>query len=104
MDVLAARQIPLELNITSNLRTGCCASLLEHPVRRYFEEGLMVTLNSDDPPFFGANLLDEYLLAHREFEFSLEQMRELAANSIEASFLSPERKLALLGAIEQYGW
>ena len=104
LQVLAERQVALELNITSNLRTGCCAALELHPVRRYFEEGLMVTLNSDDPPFFGANLLDEYLLAHREFEFSLDQMRELAANSIEASFLAPERKLALLGEVEQYGW
>jgi adenosine deaminase/aminodeoxyfutalosine deaminase len=64
----------------------------------------MITLNSDDPPFFGANLLDEYLLVHREFEFSLDQMRELAANSIEASFLPPERKLALLEEVERYGW
>jgi adenosine deaminase/aminodeoxyfutalosine deaminase len=104
IEVLAERQIPLELNITSNLRTGCCPSLDDHPVRRYFEEGLMVTLNSDDPPFFGANLLDEYLLAHRTFEFPLDQLRELAANSIEASFLSPERKLALLGEVERYGW
>jgi aminodeoxyfutalosine deaminase len=102
--VLAERQIPLELNITSNLRTGCCATLFEHPVKRYFEEGLMVTLNSDDPPFFGANLLDEYLLAHREFEFTFEQLREVAANSIEASFLPPERKLALLSEVERYGW
>jgi adenosine deaminase/aminodeoxyfutalosine deaminase len=102
--VLAERQIPLELNITSNLRTACCPSLFDHPTRHYFEEGLMITLNSDDPPFFGANLLDEYLLVHREFEFSLDQMRELAANSIEASFLPPERKLALLGEIESYGW
>ena len=100
--VLAQRQIPLELNITSNLRTGCCSAIEEHPVRRYFEEGLMVTLNSDDPPFFGANLLEEYLLAHREFAFSLDQMREFAANSIEASFLGPERKLALLGEVERY--
>jgi adenosine deaminase/aminodeoxyfutalosine deaminase len=104
MEVLAHKQIPLELNITSNLRTGCCASLQQHPARLYFEEGLMVTLNSDDPPFFGATLLDEYLLAHRDFEFSLEQMRELAANSIEASFLPPERKLILLGEVERYGW
>ena len=104
IEVLAQRQIPLELNITSNLRTGCCPALLEHPVRRYFEEGLMVTLNSDDPPFFGANLLDEYLLAHKEFELSFDQLREIAANSIEASFLKPERKLALLGEVERYGW
>jgi aminodeoxyfutalosine deaminase len=102
--VLAEKQIPLELNITSNLRTACCPSLFEHPTRHYFEEGLMITLNSDDPPFFGANLLDEYMLVHREFEFTLDQMRELAANSIEASFLPPERKLALLGEIESYGW
>ena len=104
IEVLAERQIPLELNITSNLRTGCCPALLEHPVRRYFEEGLMVTLNSDDPPFFGADLLDEYELAHREFEFPLDGLRELAANSFEASFLPPERKLKLLGEVERYGW
>jgi len=104
IEVLAERQIPLELNVTSNLRTGCCASLEEHPVRRYFEDGLMVTLNSDDPPFFGSNLLEEYLLAHERFEFPLDAMREMAANSIEASFLPPERKLALLGEVERYGW
>ncbi|HLI77691.1 MAG TPA: adenosine deaminase [Acidobacteriaceae bacterium] len=104
VEVLAQRQVPLELNITSNLRTGCCPALPEHPVRRYFEEGLMVTLNSDDPPFFGANLLDEYELAYREFAFSLDQMREFAANSFEASFLAPEKKLKLLGEVEQYGW
>jgi adenosine deaminase/aminodeoxyfutalosine deaminase len=104
LEVLAQRQVPLELNITSNLRTGCCPRLLEHPVKRYFEEGLMITLNSDDPPFFGANLLDEYLLAHNEFAFTLEQLRELAANSVEASFLPPQRKLALLGDVERYGW
>jgi adenosine deaminase/aminodeoxyfutalosine deaminase len=62
----------------------------------------MVTLNSDDPPMFGSHLLDEYVLAQRTFHFSLDQMRELAANSVEASFLPPQRKLKLLGQIEQY--
>ena len=104
IEVLSERQVPLELNVTSNLRTGCCPALEEHPVRRYLEEGLMITLNSDDPPFFGANLLDEYDLVHREFAFTLEQLRELSANSFEASFLAPERKLKLLGEVEQYGW
>jgi aminodeoxyfutalosine deaminase len=108
--VLAQRQIPLELNVTSNLKTGCCPPLQDrpdvpdHPVRRYFDDGLMVTLNSDDPPFFGSNLHEEYMLAHEEFGFTLDQMRELAANSIEASFLKPERKLALLGEVARYGW
>ncbi len=102
MDILAERQIPLELNLTSNLRTGCCPSIDQHPLRLYFEYGMMVTLNSDDPPMFGANLLDEYVLTHTHFELSLEQMRELAANSVEGSFLPPERKLALLREVEQY--
>ena len=102
--VLTEKQIPLELNVTSNIRTGCCKSFEEHPVKLYFESGLMVTINSDDPPMFGSNLLQEYVLVHERFEFSLEQMRELAANSVEASFLPPERKLALLRRVEQYGW
>ena len=100
--ILAERQVPIELNVTSNLRTGCCLLLHDHPVKEYFEAGLMITLNSDDPPMFGSDLLGEYILVQREFEFSLEQMRELAANSIEASFLPPERKLKLMGQVEQY--
>ncbi len=102
LDMLAQRQIPLELNVSSNLRTGCCRSLESHPVRHYFERGLMITLNSDDPPMFGADLLDEYELVQREWEFTDEQMRELARNSVEASFLPSERKLALLAEVDRY--
>ncbi len=64
----------------------------------------MVTINSDDPPMFGSNLLEEYVLVQERFGFSLEQMRELAANAVEASFLPPERKINLLGQIERYGY
>ena len=100
MEVLAERQVPIEICMTSNARTGSCPSLPEHPVRRYFDSGLMITLNSDDPALFGSDLLGEYQLAGREFHFTPEQLRELAANSIEASFLSPERKVALLRQVE----
>jgi aminodeoxyfutalosine deaminase len=100
MEVLAERQIPIEICVTSNVRTGSCPSLAEHPVRRYFDSGLMITLNSDDPTLFGIDLLGEYRLAERKFQFTQEQLRELAANSVEASFLPPERKVALLRAIE----
>lgn len=102
MGVLAEKQVPLELNVTSNVRTGCCRSLDEHPVKRYFDSGLMVTINSDDPPMFGSNLLEEYVLVQKQFGFTLEQMRELAANAVEASFLPAERKLALLSRVERY--
>ena len=102
LEVLTEKQIPIEINVTSNLRTGCCPSLADHPLRRYFDSGLFVTLNSDDPPMFGANLLDEYVLAHEQFAFTPDQLRELAANAAEASFLPPTQKLALLARIEQY--
>jgi aminodeoxyfutalosine deaminase len=100
MEILAERQVPIEICITSNLRTGSCASLPEHPVRRYFDSGLMITLNSDDPTLFGSDLCSEYRLAEREFQFTAEQLREIAANSIEASFLPPDRKISVLRAIE----
>ncbi len=100
MAVLAERQVPLEICITSNLRTACCPSLAEHPVRSYFDSGLMITLNSDDPALFSSDLEAEYRLAGRQFDFTREQLRELAANSIEASFLLPDRKLALLRELE----
>ena len=100
--VLAERQIPLELNVTSNIRTGCCSEYDIHPVKDYFDSGLFVTINSDDPPMFGSHLLGEYILVHERYGFTLEQMRELAANSVEASFLGPERKLKLLGLVEQF--
>jgi aminodeoxyfutalosine deaminase len=101
MEVLTERQVPVEICVTSNLRTGSCTSLAEHPVRRYFDAGLMITLNSDDPTLFGSDLLGEYRLVEHEFQFTPEQLRELASNSIEASFLQPDRKVALLHAIEQ---
>ena len=103
LEVLATRQIPLELNVTSNIRTGCCPDFDQHPIRDYFDSGLMVTLNSDDPPMFDSNLLEEYILVHERFGFSLDQLRELAANAVEASFLPPERKLAILRQVELYG-
>jgi len=84
---LKARSTGLELNPTSNVRTGVCSSLAVHPLRSYFDTGLLVTLNSDDPAFFGSNLANEYLLAHTELQFSCAELQDLAANSFRASFL-----------------
>ena len=100
MDLLAERQVPLEICVSSNLRTGCCRSVEDHPLRRYFDSGLMVTLNSDDPALFESDLTGEYDLARKRFAFTEEQLRELAANSIEASFLPAEKKVMLLRGIE----
>ncbi len=100
MAVLLQRQVPIEICITSNLRTGCCGAIERHPLRMYFDVGLMLTLNSDDPAMFGTSLSREYQLAQTTFDFSNEHLRELARNSFEASFLPPERKLELLHRID----
>lgn len=100
IDELAQRQIPLEICLTSNLRTGCCGRISDHPLRRYFDQGLMITLNSDDPAMFATTLNQEYELAQMQFGFTDEHLRELARNSFEASFLSAETKVQFLNRLD----
>ena len=89
-------QVPLELCLSSNLRTGCCAALEHHPLRRYFDAGALVTLNTDDPEMFQTTLLGEYRLARDAFAFSEDELRRLAVNSLRACWLPEERKRELL--------
>jgi len=101
---LKRKQTPLELNPTSNVRTGVCPSFADHPLRRFFDAGLLVTLNSDDPAFFGSDLSNEFLLAHSEQGFSPAELRNLASNSIRASFLpeiEQQRWLTRINSMEQ---
>ncbi len=100
INVLSERQIPLEICMSSNVRTGCVNQLNRHPVRRYFEEGVMITLNSDDPAMFSTSLEREYELAQDVFEFTDEHLRELARNSFEASFLPAEKKIECLQILD----
>lgn len=101
MEVLAHKQVPVEVCLSSNLRTGVCPDLREHPVKKMFDEGLMITLNTDDPAMFQTSLNREYELAAEEFNFSDEHLRELARNSFEASFLPAEKKVAFLKRVDQ---
>ena len=97
---LKSRAIPLELNPTSNVRTGVCASFAGHPLRQYFDAGLLVTLNSDDPAFFGSDVANEYLQAHKHQGFTRDELRQLARNSIQASFLPDTAKSKWLSHID----
>jgi adenosine deaminase/aminodeoxyfutalosine deaminase len=63
-----------------------------HPVRQYFDRGLLLTLNSDDPAMFHTSLAREYQLAQEAFGFTDDELRRLAANSFRASFLPEEEK------------
>ncbi len=94
---LAEMQIPVEMCITSNVKTGCCAAVEEHPVRKLFDAGVRVTLNTDDPDMFHTSLSREYQIAQQVFGFSEDELRELAKNSFRASFLPEEKKQEYLG-------
>ena len=100
LEELKARRIALELNPTSNVRTGVCPSFAAHPLRHYFDHDLLVTLNSDDPAFFASDLANEYLLAHTQQGFTREELRRLAAGSIRASFLPDVDKTSWLSQID----
>jgi adenosine deaminase/aminodeoxyfutalosine deaminase len=100
VEVLAHKQVPVEICVSSNLRTGVCADFGEHPLKKFFDEGLMVTLNTDDPAMFQTSLCKEYQLAVEEFGFSRDQIREIARNSFEASFLPVEKKLRFLQQVD----
>ena len=100
LEVMAEKQVPVEVCVSSNLRTGACPELQVHPVRKFFDQGLMITLNTDDPAMFQTSLNREYEIAQQEFSFSEEHLRELARNSFEASFLPVEKKLRFLQQID----
>jgi aminodeoxyfutalosine deaminase len=83
---LKEKNIPLEICITSNVRTGAVGSLTEHPVRRLYDAGVPIILNTDDPALFGCTLTSEYELARTEFGFTEGQVAELVRNGFSYSF------------------
>lgn len=92
---LAEHRIPVELNMTSNLLTGICATYQDHAVRRLHDAGVVITVNSDDPPIFGTSLNDEHLALYNEIGLTVEEIDEIALNAVRSSFLPDERKSAM---------
>lgn len=95
LDYLASSGLPLEMCPLSNVRTGAVSSLKAHPVRPYFDRGLLVTVNTDDPTMFGTTLAGELAGLTEQLGFTPAEIQELQLNAIRASWLSEERKRAL---------
>ncbi|MEV1158818.1 adenosine deaminase [Micromonospora chokoriensis] len=99
---LAERQIGMEVCPTSNVRTRAVANLDEHPLRQLVDAGLLVTINSDDPPMFGTTLNDEYAVAARLLGADREGVAGLARNAVTASFLDAAGKQRITAEIDAY--
>ncbi len=95
VDYLREHQIPLEVCPTSNLCLGIYPTYEEHPIRWLFEEGVYVTVNSDDPPMFNTDLVREYQALGDHLGFTAAELERLGLNALRACFLPDERKVAL---------
>lgn len=99
--LLKERQIPLEMCVISNVKTGVCESVEAHPFRQYFDQGLMVTVNSDDPVMFKTSINQEYLVLAQKHGFTVDELKQLSLNGITASFLSENEKQGMKTQFEE---
>ncbi len=98
---LRDHQIPLEVCPTSNVKLGVVESFDKHPLPQLLEEGLCITINSDDPPMFGTTLTDEYLNIVDTFQFNIKIIKHLVLNGIQASLQSIETKMGMIHHFKQ---
>ncbi|MFD0146654.1 MULTISPECIES: adenosine deaminase [unclassified Streptomyces] len=99
---LAEHRIALEVCPTSNIATRAVADLDQHPVKEMVAAGVLVTINSDDPPMFGSDLNNEYAVAARLLELDERGLAALAKNAVEASFLDAAGKARISAEIDSY--
>jgi aminodeoxyfutalosine deaminase len=99
---LADTGVPLEVCPSSNLATRAVASLAEHPIRAFRDAGVVITVNSDDPPMFGTTLNREYAVAAELLGLDEAGVAELARVGIRESFADDDVKTRILAEIEAY--
>ena len=96
MDYVNNHRIPLEICLSSNLQTGVVSRLEDHPFRRYFDENLRVTLNTDNTLMSATDITQEYRLAVEAFGLRIQDVRKLVLNGFKSTFLPLKRKVSLL--------
>lgn len=100
--LLAERRIPLTVCPLSNLRLQVVPAMAAHPLRRLMEAGLFVTVNSDDPPYFGGYVTENLLACHDALGLTVAEMAQLARAGFAASFLPPEAVARGVAAVDAY--
>lgn len=99
---LAKERIPLTVCPLSNLKLCVFPTLAQHNLRALLDAGLVATINSDDPAYFGGYMNQNFIETFDALGLDANHARTLAANSFEASFISPEQRAALLARLDAY--
>ncbi len=102
VEYLGEHRIPLEVSPTSNIATRAVDSYDVHPLRAMVDAGLVVTINSDDPPMFGTDLTNEYAVAARLLDLDEAGVADLAKTAVQVSFAEDSVKSALVAEIDTY--
>lgn len=99
---LVRERVPLTVCPLSNVRLRVVDDIRHHPLRAMIEKGLLVTVNSDDPAYFGGYINENYMAVQQALGLSDDGLAQLARNSFEAAFLPEEEKRALLRQVDDY--
>ena len=102
VDRLGKEGMPLTVCPLSNLRLKVFESMAAHSFKAMHDAGLLVTVNSDDPAYFGSYLNDNYRVLRDAFGFTDSELADLARNSFKASFLDDEQKQTYLREVDTY--
>ena len=95
MNYLLEHGIAVEACPTSNVKTGVVEKMEKHPIRTFFDKGIVVTVNTDDPSMFGTDMNNEYLQLYRKLNFTIPQLFKLSLNAVDSSFLPEKHKSSL---------
>lgn len=95
MNYLAEHSIGVEACPVSNVRTGVVPLLRQHPIRRFLERGIKVSVNTDDPSMFGTDMNNEFLQLHLQLGFGVSELLELSLNTVDSLFINEERKIRM---------
>ena len=96
MQYVNDHRIPLEICLTSNVQTGAVPSFADHPVRRYFDEGLVVSLHTDNRLMSGTTVTEEYVRAWKHLGFGLEEIAAMVLHGFRSAFLHWDEKVEML--------
>jgi len=102
IEKLSVSGVPLTMCPLSNLKLCVIDDLKKHPLRKLMKKGIVVTVNSDDPAYFGGYINENYIAVAKALDLTVEELGQIAKNSFNASFLSPEEKKNAVEKVEEY--